>query len=530
MRSAYLWRGIALAATLLALAAGSFGEQSVGNFSSIGGTVVDPTGAVVSGAKVEIQNPVSGYDRTTTTDATGHFQFTNIPFNPYHLTVVASGFGAMVQDVQARSTVPVTLSITLQLQTSSESVNVTAEGGDLVENDSTFHTDVDKNLMDKLPLESQTSQLSAVVTNSTPGIAADSNGQLHGLGDHAENSISLDEQPITDQTSKVFSNQLPLNAVQSMEVISGAPPAEYGDKTSVVMNVTTRSGLGVTEPHGSVTASYGAFGTSSLALDVAYGGQKWGNFLSASGTNTGRFLDTPEFAVMHDRGNEENFFDRVDFQISTIDSLHINLSYTRSWFQNPNTYDQQLATPWNGLGGIYSGVENLGGIGPNGQVVGPTDQRSKIGTFNIAPSWTRLLSTRSVFTLGAYVRRDQYNYYPSGDAFSDLGPPSLQRQSVGQDRSLTNAGLHSSISYVKGIHTFKAGANYEQTFLNENDTIGIVDPFYNAPCVTAGTLVAVPGLTDPSACAASGYLSNMPRTLLGRVSIHCSTPCWRLTT
>ena len=514
MPRSYLWRSLALVVALLWIAVAGFGEQSVGNFSSISGTVVDPTGAVVPGAKVEIQNPVSGYERTATTDAAGRFEFTNVPFNPYHLTVVATGFASSVQDVQARSTVPIALTLKLALQTSSESVSVTAEGGDLVENDSTFHTDVDKNVMDKLPLESQTSQLSAVVTNSTPGIAADSNGQLHGLGDHAENAISLDGQPMTDQTSKVFSNQLPLDAVQSMEVISGAPPAEYGDKTSVVMNVSTRSGLGVTTPHGSLTGSYGSFGSSSLGFDLAYGGKNWGNFISASATNTGRFLDTPEFAVMHDRGNEENFFDRVDFQVSSLDSLHINLSYTRSWFQNPNTYDQQLATPWDGLGGIYSGIENLGGIGPNGQVVGPTDQRSKIGTFNIAPSWTRLIGTTAVFTLGAYVRRDQYNYYPSGDAFSDLGPPSLQRQSVGQDRSLTNAGLHSSISYVKGIHTLKAGANYEQTFLNENDTIGIVDPFYNAPCITAGTLLAVPGLS-PSLCAGSGFLPNTTTNTAG---------------
>ena len=70
------------------------------------------------------------------------------------------------------------------------------------------------------------------MTLASPGIAADSNGLFHGLGDHASNSFSVDGQPITDQQSKVFSNQIPVDAVQSMEVIEGAPPAEYGDKTS----------------------------------------------------------------------------------------------------------------------------------------------------------------------------------------------------------------------------------------------------------------------------------------------------------
>ena len=150
--------------------------------------------------------------------------------------------------------------------------------GDLLENDPTFHTDVDRGLFDKLPLESQSSSVSSLVALATPGIAADSNGLFHGLGDHAENSFSVDGQPITDQQSKVFSNQIPIDAVQSMEVISGAPPAEYGEKTSVVINVATRSGQASTTPHGAVTASYGSFGTTNLGFNLAYGGKAWGEF------------------------------------------------------------------------------------------------------------------------------------------------------------------------------------------------------------------------------------------------------------
>jgi hypothetical protein len=57
-----------------------------------------------------------------------------------------------------------------------------------------------------------------------------------------------------------------------MEIIAGAPPAEYGDKTSVVINGTTRSGQGMTTPHRSVTASYGSFGTSGVGSNFGYGG------------------------------------------------------------------------------------------------------------------------------------------------------------------------------------------------------------------------------------------------------------------
>jgi hypothetical protein len=460
---------------------------------TIEGMVKDPTGAVVRGATVYIHNPVSHFERSTITDSAGAFRFANVPFNPYHLSVSAQGFDAYSQDVEVRSVVPVSLGIGLKVKGATTSVTVEA-AGELLENEPTFHTDVDRRLFDKLPLESQSSSLSSLVTLASPGIAADSNGLFHGMGDHAQNSFSVDGQPITDQQSKVFSNQIPLDSVQSLEVISGAPPAEYGEKTSVVINVTTRSGQGVTTPHGSVSASYGSFGTSNAGFNLAYGGQRWGNFISANGLNSGRFLDPPEFQVLHAKGNQENVFDRLDFQPSSANSIQLNVGFTRSWFQNPNSFDAENATAWSGL------IVDNGGLSPDGLPVGPTDQRSQIRTFNIAPSWTHTLNNFTVLTLGAFVRHDQFNYYPSRNPFADF-IPGLQQETVTQDRRLTNAGIRSDLSYVKGSHNVKLGLTYQHTFLTEKSHFGIVDPTLNPVCLNAdGGANTDPGVTDPAQC------------------------------
>ncbi len=456
------WQAAAVVALVMALSAGTAAAQSGG--SSISGTVLDPSGAVVANAAVQIHNVVSGYDRTTASDSNGNFNFPNVPFNNYHMTVTAEGFAQNAQDVEIRSVLGVNVKVSLAVAKSTDTVTVEA-GADLVENDPTAHTDVDKALFDKLPLESQSSSLSSLVTLATPGVAADSNGLFHSFGDHAENSFSLDGQPITDQQSKVFSNQVPLDSVQSLEVIAGAPPAEYGGKTSLIINVTTQSGQGQTTPHGAITASYGSFGSPSAGFNFGYGGQKWGNFISVNGLNSGRFLDAPEFAVMHDKGNSENLFDRVDYKLSNADSLQLNFGYSRSWFQNPNSFDQQFH--------VVDGVQLTDPV--TGLPLGPTDQVSQIKTFNLAPTWTRVIDTNTVFTLGGYVRHDQYNYYPSANPFNDLAPD-LQGETVAQNRKLTNAGVRSNVSYVKGIHNIKVGATYGQTFLTENDGIGIVDP------------------------------------------------------
>ncbi len=440
-----------------ALAPPCFGQAA--GTGTVNGTVTDSTGAAIPGATVQMSNALSGLSRSTTADPGGQFRFTNVAPDKYRITASSPGFQAGSQSVTITSPVPVTATLALNVASSGTVINVEAPP-DLVESDPTFHTDVDRSTIERMPVGG-TSELSSIVTLTSPGVSADANGMMHGLGDHAENTFSVDGQAISDQQSKQFSNQLPASAVQSMEVIAGAPPAEYGDKTSLVVNVTTRSGQGVTRPTGSVTTQYGSFGTSSVSADLAYGGKSWGNFITAGGQQTGRFLDAPEFVVMHDKGNEANLFDRVDFDLGPKSSLRTNLQYTRSWFQTPNTFDDQ------------------GGFVAQGLTTGIMDQRSKIGTFDVAPTYTRTLSSASVLTFGAYVRRDAYDYYPSNNPLNDYGP--IQAESVAQQRSLTNAGVHSDVSFTRGKNTVKVGGVYSQTFLRENDQLGVVDPNLNAP-------------------------------------------------
>src|ERR1019366_3689747 len=345
-----------------------------------------------------------GLSHTPTSGASGGFEIPNVPFNSYQLAVSAPGFAPMHQTVDIHSLVGTSLKLILQIESASQTVTVEAtDSGDLVENDPTFHTDVDRDLFIKVPLESASSSLSSLVTLSTPGVASDSNGLFHGLGDHASNSFSIDGQSITDQQSKVFSNQIPADSIQSIEVISGAPPAEYGGKTSLVIVATTRSGQGVTRPTGNINSSYGAFGSATVGGDLAYGGKNWGNFSEADGLNSGRFLDPPEFTVFHDKGNEQNVFDRVDYSFNAANSIHLDFNYSRSWFQTPNSFDNL---------NVQNVVSGGTSASPVFASVGDADQRSKIGTFNISPTYTRVISNNSVMNLGAYIRRDNYNYYP----------------------------------------------------------------------------------------------------------------------
>ena len=450
--------------------------QSLGISGTIQGTVLDPSGAVVGGATLLLGNPVSGFQRTTTTDQAGQFHFTNIPFNPYSLTVTASGFGPLQRDVEVRTSVPIDMKLTLQVASSSSSVTVSAEAPELIEQTPTAHTDVDRSLIDQLPIENQSIGLSEIITQSSPSVVADANGFFHPLGDHAEAQISLDNQPITDQYSKVFSNQIPLDAIQSMEIVTGVASAEYGDKASMVVNVVSRSGIGDKKPHGSFSAEYGSFGTSTTNLALGTGGKRWGNFLAAYFTNSSRFLDTPEFTPFHDRGNGEGIFDRIDFARSDTDTLHLNLQLSRSWFQIPNTYDQLAVNQ---------------------------DQRQEIRSLNVAPGYTHLFNASTLLTFNPYVRVDHVHYYPSRQSFSDLPA------TFAQDRRLGVYGARVDISYSKGIHNARAGLEVKYDALSEGFNLGVTDPAFNPVCLNPdGSPYTNPTPIVPDQCAGVGLQPN----------------------
>ncbi len=202
--------------------------------------------------------------------------------------------------------------------------------------------------------------------------------------------------------------------------------------------------------------------------------------------------------MFHSKGNEQNVFDRVDYQFTAADSIHTNFNYSRSWFQSPNTYDQL---------NVMNVVSGGTGPSPVFGIVGNADQRSKIGTYNIAPTYTRIINTNSVLNMGGFVRRDAYDYYPSNNPLADLGP--IQNESVSQQRSLLNTGAHAELTIHKGINDIKGGAVYQQTFLREHDNLGVVNATFNSPCVDANGNPQ-PGFTDPGQCAPAGLVSNDP--------------------
>ncbi len=459
---------------LLFCLSSSIYAQSMGSAGTIRGKVADPSGAVVAGATVRLFNDLTLYRREAVASASGEYQFTNIPPNVYHLEADAAGFQHYHSDLSVRSAVPVNVDIALALATQRSSVTVGAEAP-LMETTPSAHADADREVFSKLPETTIASGLSDIITLSTPAVVADSDGFFHSLGDHAQMALSIDNQPITDQQGSLFSTQIPTNAIQSIEAVYGGTPAEYGDKTSLVVTAVTRSGLGQ-KTHGGFSSGYGSFGTFEERGDVGFGGAKWGQFFAVNGSRSGRFLDTPEYLPFHDIGNNMNVFSRSDYQPDASNMFHLDVLGARNWFQVPNQYDQ-----------VASGQ----------------DQKQMVRSFSIGPGWVHVFSPAVTLAVNPFVRRDLINYYPSRDAFAD------QPATLSQTRSLTNLGVKADLNYLHGRHNAKFGVQITDTILTEKFTLGLTDPTFNPVCLDAdGDPVLNPGLINPANCQKVGFQAN----------------------
>lgn len=245
------WRSISSFSALRLIAAFALGYNATAQGTS--GTI---QGTVVANAKVEIHDPVSRYHRDTTTDGAGAFKFNNVPFRPYQIVVTAKEFAPFTQEVEVRSVVPVGLEVSLKLATASTKIEVRGDAAKLIDRGPTAQTPIARELFDTLSHESPSSGFSSVVGQASQGNARDSNGQIHGIGDHASISTSFDGVPDTNQFSRIFSNPISLASVQSLEVSASVTVINLTNKVALYNFLSTFSATHYVTPR-TVTAEIG---------------------------------------------------------------------------------------------------------------------------------------------------------------------------------------------------------------------------------------------------------------------------------
>jgi carboxypeptidase family protein/TonB-dependent receptor-like protein len=413
---------------------------------AIRGKVLGPDGQPMAGITVQLRNDITGFRAEATTSNDGTFQFFNVPYNPYELHVDAKGFRPEHRTVDVRSTVPTQVDVSLTVIAASETVTVTAEptAAQLETDTSTSHIDIDKSYIARAPATIASRAMEELVT-STPGFAKDENGRFHFQGFHSQSEYVVDGQTISDQTGMTFSNSIDPGIAQSIEVIYGNVPAEYGEKPGSVIHLATKSGLS-TPFRGELYGGGARFATYEGGLSLGGGSRNFGAYGSVNGAWSDRFLDPPNFANLHNHGDTQRAFLRLDYASSDLkDQVRFTALGGRTHRDVPNTFSQQDA----------------------GQ-----DQTVKSRDANLNLGWTHILSPTATFEASGFARLSSFKLFPS---------PNDTPVTVISDRTLNNYGANAAVTVSSGHHDFKLGGTVKQFPIEETFTFGLTDPGLNDP-------------------------------------------------
>jgi hypothetical protein len=406
--------------------------------------VLDPQQHVIGGVLVTIENAVTGLKRETLTSAEGEARFSNLPFQSYELTLVHDGFTMVRRPLNLRSNVPVELEIQLRVADQVVQIDVTAATETLVDPEATgTRTEINAASFEKIPNPPGARGLEGVLL-SMPGFAANANGAIHPRGAHNQMTFVVDGMPISDQLTGAFANAVDPSIVESLDLYTGNVPAEFGNKVSGVAVVTTRTGLNSSRLfQGSQQVSIGQFDSMTTQTQFTGGTGKIGYFASFNAMKSNRFLDSVSLDNLHNGGNLQRAYTRLDYQATPKDILRFGVMSGRSSFQLANLRSQ------------HANLQN---------------QRQSLEDVSVSMAWLRTLDARSTFEVNSSFRNAFARLFPSaGDT------PVTAHQA----RRLGTWNANTRYNRIVGRHNWRGGVDFQRFPVRENFSFAITDPGFN---------------------------------------------------
>jgi hypothetical protein len=222
--------------------------------TSLRGTVLDKSDAAVVGANVVLTNPAQALQRQTKTTGTGSYEFLSLPPGTYLLTVEAPGFRKYEQkNIQLLVDSPGTADVTLDIGSTAETVEVSAQAVALNTSDASLGTAFNENQIKQLPIESRnvpdllSLQAGVAYTGNRTDINPDLDSRSGSVnGAHSDQSnITLDGVDVNDETrGYAFTSVLPvsLDSVQEFRVTTTNYNADSGRSSGAQVALVTKSG------------------------------------------------------------------------------------------------------------------------------------------------------------------------------------------------------------------------------------------------------------------------------------------------
>ena len=214
----------------------AFAQVPVG---TVKGTVLDPEGGTLEGAKLTLAGPELMGDLERESEEGGRFIFQNLPAGIYSLKVKAPGYNSYSRDqIQVDIGRSVILPIFLTKPGDENIIEIVESGSPTIDTQKTSTSEVlSTDFLEELP---QSRDYQSAI-QALPGVTGGANPNVQGSASD-ENAILLDGVNITDPVTGTFSMNFNFDAMEQVEVMTGSYGAQYGQSMGGITNITTKSG------------------------------------------------------------------------------------------------------------------------------------------------------------------------------------------------------------------------------------------------------------------------------------------------
>ncbi len=322
-----------------------------------------------------------------------------------------------------------------------------------------------------------------------PDAAQDSFGQLHIRGDHNGLQFRINGIILPDGIS-VFGQTLPPRLIQSMQMIMGSLPAQYGLRSAGIIDLTTKSGS--LDPGGSVTLYGGSHGELEPSFDYGGSSGPYTYFVTGDFLRNDLGIESPDGSSdpLHDHTKQHHGFAYAEDLLDENNRISAVIGLSDADFQIPNLRGEQPSL----------------GLTVNGQSAYPSEllnenQRevTQFGILSLQHS-NGPLTVQTSFI----ARNSTLGFVP--DPLGDLLYNGIAQNAYKQDVAY---GLQSDGAYkLNESHTLRAGVYFQYDRLHSDTTSAVLptDPLTGAP-LNAAPLSIVQN-SNTGQVIESGYLQD----------------------
>jgi hypothetical protein len=400
---------------------------------TIDGTLLGPDGRLVGDAVVTLLDSL-GEPLATTSSAAGRFRLTDVPPGTYSLRAEAPPLRAVVQTLTVRDALPMEIELRLSA-VAADQVTVRADERDPLTTTTTVT--LAGETLRRAPVRLRSRALQDAIA-TTPGWSTEDNGLLHVRGVDDGFLYVLDGVPVYERLDGLFGMAPDAAMIDSVNVLTGYIPAEFGFKSGGVIEVRSAGRAADTW-----LGTFEGGGGNDNARDFsAIAGGPLGRAaltVGAAGQSSSRFLDPVHPDNLHNSGGAFSGGAQLGWAPSPTSALTLVSGFGRSLFDVPHGEEQEEA----------------------GQ-----DQRQRLSNHWQTASWQHGWRNDTVWQIAGYHR-----FGSSALNSSPSDTPLL----TAADRTLRRTGVLASITHQRGMHLLKAGGEAARLNLDEQFSFAVTD-------------------------------------------------------